>query len=60
MQSTIEAWQGRVYADSFDEAAMMIREASGCGQGKLVLKEIIPGWFEYMVHYERNDSPGGR
>jgi len=55
MQSTIEAWQGRVYADSFDEAAMMVREASGCGEGVLTLKEIWPGWYEYMVHYERGE-----
>lgn len=51
-----EVWQGRVFADSPDEAALKIREARGCANGKLVVKEIWPGpdgWYEYRVEYGR-------
>ncbi len=53
----IEVWSNRVYASSPDEAALKIREASGCSEGKLVIKDIIPGeWYEYRVEY-RKDEP---
>ena len=49
----IEVWSNRVYADSPDEAALKIRQADGCGEGKLVIKEVLPGWYEYRVEYRR-------
>ena len=51
----IEVWSNRVYASSPDEAAMKIREASGCKTGKLVIKEVLPGWYEYRVEYRRDE-----
>jgi len=43
-------WGNRVFASSFDEAAMLIREASGFATGKLCIKEIWPGeWYEYRI-----------
>jgi len=50
----IEVWQGRIYASSPDEAALKIRQADGCGEGKLVIKEVLPGWYEYRAAYERS------
>ena len=47
---TIEIWGNRVFASSFDEAAIKIREATGFGEGKLCIKEIWPGeWYEYRI-----------
>ena len=52
----IEVWSNRVYADSPDEAAMKIRAADGCENGKLVVKEVLPGWYEYRVEYRRGEK----
>ncbi len=57
MSEAIEVWQGRVFASGPDEAAMRVRDACGCGEGKLAIKEVWSGeWYEYMVHYERGKA----
>ena len=53
MVGVIEVWSNRVFASSPDEAALKIRQADGCGEGKLVIKEVLPGWYEYRVEYRR-------
>ncbi len=53
---TKEVWQGRVFAESPDEAAEIIRRGCGCEDGKLVIREIWAapgGWYEYRVEYNR-------
>ena len=57
--AAIEVWSNRIAASSPDEAAMKIREACGCAEGKLVIREVWPGqWYEYRVAYSREG--GGR
>ena len=43
--------QGRVFASSPDEAAMMIRDKHQEYEGKLTILECEPclGWYEYML-----------
>ena len=51
----IEVWQDRIFASTPDEAAMKIRDACGCGEGKLVLwMATLPGWYEYKVEFRRD------
>ncbi len=55
----IEVWANRIEASSPDEAAMKIREACGCAEGKLVIREVWPGeWYEYRCEYRRGESGG--
>jgi len=39
--------QGRVFADNPCDAALKVRQM--WGNGKLVMKEIVPGWIEYRI-----------
>ncbi len=50
----VEIWQGRVFASNPDEAALLVRQACGCENGKLTIRDIWPGvWYEYYVEFER-------
>lgn len=40
--------QGRVFASSPDEAAMAIRDKHQEYQGIPRIREVFPGWFEYV------------
>ncbi len=52
----IEVWANRIGASSPDEAALRIREACGCAEGKLVIREVWPGWYEYRCEFRRDEA----
>ncbi len=54
MSRAVEVWSNRVFAESFDEAAMKIRQATGFEAGELFIRDIIPNvWYEYKATYTR-------
>jgi len=55
------AYQGRVWAENPDDAAIRIREKHAGCKGDLIIKEThIKGWYEYVIFKVRGDRHVGR